>query len=88
MKLFLIIWYLSNEAKSALENPTTLSNKVALHNEAVPLYEAVLKGPNHLNKIFNERKLVLGTPDVKVKVKLKFKVKVKLPKSFGTVEYC
>ena len=32
--------------------------------------------------IFNERKLVLGTPDVKVKVK------VKPPKSFGTVKYC
>ena len=31
--------------------------------------------------VFNERKLVLGTPDVKVKVK----VKVKPPKSFGTI---
>ena len=35
-----------------------------------------------LSTIFNERKLVLGTPDVKVKVK------VKPPKSFGTVKYC
>ena len=35
---------------------------------------------NHifLDNIFNERKLVLGTPDVKVKVKVK---------SFGTVKY-
>ena len=32
--------------------------------------------------IFNERKLVLGTPDVKVKVK------VKPPKSFGAGKYC
>ena len=30
--------------------------------------------------VFNERKLLLGIPDVKVKVKP--------PKSFGTVKYC
>ena len=40
----------------------------------------ILYFENHY--IFTERKLVLGTPDVKVKVK------VKPTKSFGTVKYC
>ena len=41
MKQYLIIKYLSNEAKSILKNVTTLSNKTALLNKSVPLYEAV-----------------------------------------------
>ena len=41
MKLYLIIWYLSNMAKSFLLKDTTLSNKGAMLNEAVPINEAV-----------------------------------------------